>query len=133
MAESGFRAFQRAKLSPQDMLLNTISGIYLPKTKSNTVKPILRDHSKNLVFKTDYRLMQTKSIEVCSKGSVLQYFLPLNYQLSLSSFLSIFDWSLKTDFTVTKTPILAASSCTHMRICVHVGTPMSIDTIRYTL
>ena len=29
------------------------------------------------------------------------------------------------DFTVAKTPILAASSCSHIRICVHVGTSLS--------
>ena len=27
-----------------------------------------------LIFKTDYRLMQVKSIAECSKGSILQYF-----------------------------------------------------------
>ena len=27
-----------------------------------------------LVFKTNYRLMQVKSIAECSKGSILQYF-----------------------------------------------------------
>ena len=42
-----------------------------------TVKPVLSGHSKRrpkLVFKTDYRLMQVKSIAECSKGSILQYF-----------------------------------------------------------
>ena len=29
---------------------------------------------QNMVFKTDYGLMQVKSIAECSKGSVLQYF-----------------------------------------------------------
>ena len=35
-----------------------------------TVKPVLSGHSKRqkLVFKTDYRLMQVKSIAECSKG-----------------------------------------------------------------
>ena len=45
--------------------------------------------------------------------------------LSLRSFLFIFEWPLKTGFTVTKT-ILAASSCTHMGICVHIGTPLHV-------
>ena len=31
---------------------------------------------QKLVFKTDYRLMQVKSIAGCSKGSILQYFRP---------------------------------------------------------
>ena len=42
-----------------------------------TVKPVLSGHSKRitkLVFKTDYRLMQVKSIAECSNGSILQYF-----------------------------------------------------------
>ena len=36
-----------------------------------TVKPVIRGHSKRrpkLVFKTDYGLMQVKSIAECSKG-----------------------------------------------------------------
>ena len=44
-----------------------------------TVKPVLSGHSKRrpkLVFKTNCRLMQAKSIEECSKGSILQYFRP---------------------------------------------------------
>ena len=41
-------------------------------------------------------------------------------------FLSIFEWSLKTGFAVTANHILAASSCTHVRICVHVGTPLML-------
>ena len=32
-AENGFRAFQKAKQSPQDTQLNTISCIFLPKIK----------------------------------------------------------------------------------------------------
>ena len=50
-----------------------------------TVKPVLSGHSERrpkLVFKTDYRLMQVKSIAECSKGSILQYFRPsLSYHL----------------------------------------------------
>ena len=33
-------------------------------------------------------------------------------------------------FTVTKKPILAASSCTHMRFCVHVGTLMKSYSVK---
>ena len=50
----------------------------------NTVKPVLSSHSKEgqeLVLKTDYRLMQVKSI---AEESLLQYFRPsLSYHLSL--------------------------------------------------
>ena len=40
---------------------------------------------------------------------------------TISSFFVYFEWSRKT---VTRNPILAASSCTYMRICAHVGTPL---------
>ena len=42
-----------------------------------TVKSVLSDHSKRrskLVFKTNYCLMQVKSISECPRGSILQYF-----------------------------------------------------------
>ena len=59
-----------------------------------TVKPVLSGHSKRrpkLVLKTDYRLMQVKSIAECSKGSILQYFRPsLSYHLSLRSSFCLF-------------------------------------------
>ena len=63
-------------------------------SSNNTVKPVLSGHSKRtpkLVFKTDYLLMQVKSIAECSKGSILQYFQPsLSYHLSLKSFFCLF-------------------------------------------
>ena len=64
--------------------------LLVKKEDQNTVKPVLSSHSKRsrkLFFKTDYLLMQVKSIAECSKG-IFFYF-------------SIFEWSLKTDFTVT--------------------------------
>ena len=52
-----------------------------------TVKPVLSGHSKRtpkLVFNTDYRLMQVKSIAECSPWSILQYFRPsLGYHFPL--------------------------------------------------
>ena len=51
-------------------------------------KPVLSDHSKKtkkLDFKSDYYLMQFKSIAECSKGSILQYFRP-SLTLSLPNF-----------------------------------------------
>ena len=54
-----------------------------------TVKPVQNGHSqkdRKLVSKTNYCLMQVKSIAECSKGSILQYFWPsLSYHLSLRS------------------------------------------------
>ena len=50
-----------------------------------------------MFFKTDYCLMQVKSIAECSKGSILHYFRPsFSYHLSLRALF----WPLKTDFTV---------------------------------
>ena len=44
-----------------------------------------------MVFKTDYCLMQVKSIAECPKGSILQYFRPsLNNQLPLRSLFYLF-------------------------------------------
>ena len=59
-----------------------------------TVKPVLSDQSKRrpkLVFKTDYRLIQAKSIAECSPWSILQHFRPsLSYHLSLRSLFCLF-------------------------------------------
>ena len=73
--------------------------------------------------------MQVKRIAECSEGSILQYIQPLlSYHLSLRSFfVSIFEWPLKTCFAVTENPILAASSCSYMHICVQVGTPLKMS------
>ena len=47
--------------------------------------------TKKLVFKTDYHLMQVKSITICSKGSILPCFRPsLSYQLSLRPIFCVF-------------------------------------------
>ena len=46
---------------------------------------------QKLVFKTNYRSMQVKSIAECSKGSILQYFRPsLSYHLSLRYLFCVF-------------------------------------------
>ena len=60
-----------------------------------TVKPVSNGHK--LIFKTNYHLMQDKSIAECSKGSILQYFQPsLSYQLPL---ISLFCQFLSGGFT----------------------------------
>ena len=44
-----------------------------------------------IVFNTNHRLMQVRSIAECSKGSILQYFQPsLRYNLSLRPLFDIF-------------------------------------------
>ena len=57
-------------------------------TADYTVKPVLSGHLKK---KTNYRLMQVKSIAECSKGSILQSFWPsLNYHLIFRSLFYLF-------------------------------------------
>ena len=57
-------------------------------TADYTVKPVLSGHSKK---KTNYGLMQVKSIAECSTWSILQSFRPsLRYQLSLRPLFCIF-------------------------------------------
>ena len=67
---------------------------FQPVNKVSTVKPVFSGHSKRrpkLVFKTDYRLMQVKSIAECSPWSILQYFLPsLSYHLSFRFLFCLF-------------------------------------------
>ena len=55
-----------------------------------SLSDLQKEHQK-LVFNTDYRLMQVKSIAECSKGSILQYFRPSStYQLSLRPLFCLF-------------------------------------------
>ena len=71
--------------------------------------------NKTKVLKTDYRLMQAKSIAECSKGehsamiltcikrpwSILQYFWPALSDIGIENhFWSSFEWPLKTGFTL---------------------------------
>ena len=59
----------------------------------HTVKPVYNGHSQRqlLVFNSNYRLMQVKSIAECSKGSILPHFRPsLSYHLSLRSLFCYF-------------------------------------------
>ena len=58
------------------------------------IKPVLNSHSQKdqkIVFNTDYRLMQVKSIAEGSKGGIQQYFRrSLSYHLSLRSLFCLF-------------------------------------------
>ena len=77
-----------------------------PDKSALSITSLKQPHSKKgqkWVFKTNYRLMQVKSIAECSKGSILQYMWPaLSYHMALRPFLYIFEWPLKTGFTVFK-------------------------------
>ena len=97
-------------VSPADLDLHCFQKakyMYLVFTlfsKEYTVKPVLRINSKRrpkIGFKTNYSLMQVKSIAECSNGSILQYFRPsLSYRVIKIFVLSIFEWPLKTGFTI---------------------------------
>ena len=91
---------QRCRLRPKLRPLTTLDSYsYMLKEllyayAISTVKPVQNGHSqkdRKLVFKTNYRLMQVKSISECSKGSILQYFWPsLSYHLSLRFLFCLF-------------------------------------------
>ena len=65
------------------------------KHSKTCLKRSIKKNTK-LVFNTDYRLMQVKSIAECSKGSILQYFRPsFSYHFPFRTFLSIFSGRLR--------------------------------------
>ena len=66
--------------------------------------------------------MQVKSIAECSKGSILQYFRPSFSQSIIKIFvLSIFEWPLKTGFTVQKNS--ANNFSAYLYIILQAGSP----------
>ena len=73
----------------------------------STVKPVLSGHSQKdqkWVLKTNYRLMQVKSIAECSKHSaILSTCIKLPHGFT-TFVLSIFECLLKTGFTVLVEP-----------------------------
>ena len=76
--------------------------LYLEASKKckATVKPVLSGHSKRrpkLVFKTDYSLMQVKSI--VEHSAILSTFIKLPFVIKIFV-LSLFEWPHKTGFTV---------------------------------
>ena len=101
-----------------DMRNPKVIMTYTPKY---TVKSVLSGHSKrrpNMVFNTDYCFMQIKSIAECSST-----FIKLSFVIKIFV-LSIFDWSLKTGFTVW-------SNCNinsyHARYFMYYFPPIFID------
>ena len=58
-----------------------------------------------MVFKTDYRLMQVKSIAECN-SAILSTFIRLPFVFK-TFVLSNFEWPLKTGFIVPKSQVLA--------------------------
>ena len=75
-------------------LQSEIQFYCFPYLVARTVNPVLSGHSKRtekMVFNTNHRLMQVKSIAECSKGSILQYFRPsLSNHFPLRPFICLF-------------------------------------------
>ena len=91
-----------------------------------TVKPVLSGHSQKhqkWVFKTNYCLMQVKSIAECSPWIILQYFRPtLGLPHGFKTFvLFIFELSLKTSFTELFDSILV-TNCVSIMPCYNFPT-----------
>ena len=94
----------RAKVGKGGINTITCSSIFLPKIKLNTVKPVLSRRSKRSknVFKTNYGLMQVKSIG--EHSAILSTFIKLPFVIKI--FFFSFEWPLKTSFAVTENPYL---------------------------
>ena len=95
------------------MLLHVHTEYWVVHT---TVKPLWNNHSQKehkSVYKTNYCLMQIKSIGEFSKGSILQFFWPsLGYHLSIRSLFCLF---LSSRFTqVLRYHILPACMLLHV-------------------
>ena len=94
----------------------TICCIFVPKILIKYSKNTQKD--QNLVFKTGYHLNAGQKYYRTLRGehsAILSSFIKLPFVIK-TRLLSIFEW-----------PILAVSSYTHMRICIHVGTPLIIS------
>ena len=74
---------------------------------------------RKLVFKTNYHLMQVKSIAECSRehSAILSTFIKLPFVVK-TFVLSIFEWPFYTDFTVFE----QISSIRYKLACWHVPT-----------
>ena len=68
-------------------------------TADYTVKPVLSSHSKK---KTNYGLMQVKSIAEWEHSAILSTFIKLPFVIKIFV-LPFFEWLLKTGFTVLTT------------------------------
>ena len=67
-----------------------------------------------MVFKTDYYLMQVKCIAECSKRAFCNTFTFIELTFVFKTFiLSIFEWLLKTGFTVCILPIDGTNGIEH--------------------
>ena len=124
--KKGFRAFQRAKMSPQDTQLNTFAT-FSSKLKLNTVNPVLSGHSKRrpkLGFQN--QILLNAGQKYCrmfqrEHSAMLLVICHEDHLFFLFSFyfyyFFYYFWVAASDrFYCNEIPVLAASSCTHMRM-----------------
>ena len=86
------RAIEEANKQKKALLSKTLSERLVFYSKTCVKGPLSKKKkTRKLVFKTNYRLIQVKSIAECSNGSILQYIRPsLSYHLSLRSLFCLF-------------------------------------------
>ena len=99
-----------------------LAGLSLTWETTKTVKPENGHSQKDqkLICKTNYRLMQVKSISECSNGSILQYVRPsLSYDLSLRSLFCLY---FSGRFTQV---LLYRFSCNEVHIIISLPGPDS--------
>ena len=86
-----------------NLVITTLSPA-APVNRDITVKPVLSGHSpknKKWVSRPIIAKCRSKALQNAPRGSILQYFWPaLSYHMASRPFLSIFEWPLKTGFTV---------------------------------
>ena len=98
---SGVSRIHRVNVSNFRILSTAVYVFHtLSSWNENTVKHVYNSHSQKdwkLVFKTNYRLIQVKSIAECS--AILSTFIRLLFAIKIFV-LSIFEWLFYTGFTV---------------------------------
>ena len=81
---------------------------YHPEIKQYTVKSVFNGHTQKdekLVFKTNYHLMQVKSVAEWEHSAILSTFIKLPFVIKIFVF-SIFEWPFYTGFTVHNSNVL---------------------------
>ena len=123
-----FWAFQRAKMSPQDTQLNTLLHLIFFKNQikycKTCLKLPLKKKTKNHFSRPIIPYINAGQ-KYCRMLPLLSTFIYLPFVIKIV-FCLFCEWLLKTGFAVTENLILAGPSCTHMRICVHLCTPLGL-------
>ena len=93
--------FPPVRVRPYEHFINTFLqqniAVSYDVTPGSDKTPCIKLDKPKMVFKTDYRLMQIKSI--AEHSAILSTFIKLPFVIKIFV-LSIFEWLLKTGFTV---------------------------------